>query len=124
MKDQIVLTEELRKELVINALNDAIIFNRTATVINMLQKVGSHKDGFWDAEMHIYGMANAYYLLGISLEPTREEEGIIDILDNIFENSIRANESRAESAKRTAKELAEEILKDWEPFLKAANISL
>lgn len=123
MKNQITITQEFRNEIALNILTDAVIFERTAEAISILQQVANPDGGMWDAECYYNGRMNAIYLLGVPRSITKEDEEkykqINDVLSDIFENSIKADQS-----KNMAIDVAKIILEKWEGFLKQTSLDL
>lgn len=126
MKNEFPLTEKQRKELVLNILTDAIIFERTATAINMLQRVANPKEEDWGPEYQYNGFSNTYNLMGVPAYESFENEQkylpIVDILRKIFDNGLAFDDRRPEQNKLTAGEIAKEIFEEWEGFLNNTDL--
>lgn len=128
MKNGITLTEDQRKELVLNILTDAIIFERTATAINLLQRVVNPKGEDWEAESQHSGISNAYDLMGVPSYKTFEDEQkylpIKCIMRKIFYNTLKDDDNRNNRGKQTVMEIGEAIYEEWESFLNTTQFEL
>ena len=124
MKKGISFSEDQQNELVLNLLTDAVIFERAADAIFLLQKAANPAAPHWDAENHNNGIVNAYRLLGVPFDPTFEQEEVTDFLHKIFLTTLKNEERRGADNQRHASEIAETILYEWKAYLKTTNLEM
>ena len=126
MKSVVELTEKQRDELVLDILTDAIIFEKVAAAMNLMQRASNPDSEDWEPIDHYASYFNALPLMGFQFNMTIEQEEKIlpirNVLSKIFDATIATDNQRDNSYKREAGELAKEILNEWKTFLKALEM--
>lgn len=126
MKNVVTFTEKERDELVLDIVSDAIIFDKVATAMNLMQRASDPGAEDWLPRDHYESYFNALPLMGFPFNMTLEQEKEIlpirNVLSKIFDTTVAADDRRENPYKRKAGELAKEILEEWKTFLNALEM--
>ncbi|MGM0934038.1 MAG: hypothetical protein ACQEWD_11395 [Bacteroidota bacterium] len=108
----ISLTDQERREAVVNILTDAIILDRIYYGISLLNTVGtfnSENETSWDVIDQINSYCNAFPLMGIS-DQIRDEDLSMKLAE-VFNNTYR--KEMEPGFTKDAKIVAEHIYTEW-----------
>lgn len=106
----IELTDQERRERVVNILTDSIILERIYYLMEAMNQVGSfNKESNWHASDHISSYINAFPFMGLSSSLRDEELG--DKLGDVFHNTYK--EEMKTGFTKDANIVAEHIYTEW-----------
>ena len=106
------LTDQDRRELVVNILTDAVILDRTYYAISLINQIGSFDgdgESSWDACEQINGYVNAFPLMGVS--NTLRDEVLGGKLADVFMHTYKSELETGFT--KDAKIVAEHIYIEW-----------